>query len=244
MNTSESLFKKIENAKDLDFNLIFIESVDLFKKVWLKGFIVVSMLFGCAIVINLVFGIIGLSTFPYNFENGFDFEAFTEHQTRNSLYAVPQNIVLSALMIGLVGGFYRICRQFVTGESVSDDYFYFLKKVYYSKLLMLGIIYTGIATVAQLLYFFPYIYVFVPLSYFSVVFAMNHHLTEVEIVKVCFKIGHKKWLLTFGTLFVSGLLAALGVLACVIGLLFTLCLVYLPVFFIYREVIGFEDITI
>ena len=241
MNTLESLNNKIEHAGGLNFSVIFEQSVDLFKKVWLKGFITVFVIVACAVGINFLFGLFGLSPFAYNFKDGFDLESFSQHQTKSILYAVPQNIILSALTTALVGGFYRICKQVVLAENETDAYFYFFKPEYYSKLLMLGILYTGIATIAQLLYFVPYIYAFVPLSYFSIIFAMNPHLTEMEIVKASFKIGHKKWLITFGTMFVTGLLAMLGVLACFVGLLFTMCLVYLPVFFIYKEVVGFDN---
>ncbi|WP_242156393.1 hypothetical protein [Aestuariivivens sediminis] len=240
MNKPESLINKIEHAKDLDYRMILEQSIELFKNLWQKGFIVVSVIVVCAIGINFLFGLIGLSPFSYNLETGFDLESFSQNQTRKILYAIPQNIIISALTIALVGGFYRMCKQFILGQTLKDDYFYFFKKDYYPKLLMLGILYTGIATIAQLLCFVPYLYVFVPLSYFSIVFAMNPHFTETDIVKTSFKIGNKKWFITFGTMVVTGLLAMLGILACFVGILFTMCLVYLPVFLIYGEVVGFE----
>ena len=106
---------------------------------------------------------------------------------------------------------------------------------------MLGIIHTGIAVAAQYLFFVAYIYAFVPLAYFAIIFANNPDLTEAEIVKASFKLGNKKWLITFGTIFLARLLGMLGIIGCFIGILFTISIVYLPVFFIYKEVIGFED---
>ena len=64
---------------------------------------------------------------------------------------------------------------------------------------------------------------------------------EAEIVKASFKIGNKKWLITFGTMFVAGILGMLGIIGCGIGILFTISIIYLPVFFIYKEVIGFGE---
>lgn len=106
---------------------------------------------------------------------------------------------------------------------------------------MLGIIYAIIATVAQILFVLPYIYAYVPLSFFAVVFSNNPDLTETEIVKISFNLGTKKWLITFGLIFVTGILGMLGVIACFIGLLFTISIMYLPVYFVYRDVVGFED---
>lgn len=240
MNTLDSLLQKIAQTKPLDFGEIISNSIDLFKKVWLKGFLVVLIVVIAAMIISFVFELIGLApdTFDFNYE--FDLESLSGFYSKNALYSVPQTILVSTLTLALVAAFYRICKQIDSGETGQDDYFYFLKKEYFKKVFMLGIIYTLIATVAQLLFFIPYIYVFVPLSYFAVIFAFNPDLSEIEIVKASFALGNKKWLITFGALFVTGMIGMLGILGCVIGLLFTISIVYLPVFLIYKEVIGFK----
>ena len=67
-------------------------------------------------------------------------------------------------------------------------------------------------------------------------------IDEIKIVKASFKLGNKKWLLTFGLLFVSGLLAEIvGLLMCGIGILFTVAFVYHPTYLIYKDVIGFDE---
>lgn len=243
MSTFPLLENKINNAKALDFGDIISESVDLFKKVWLKGFLVILFLMIGGGIVALLFSLIGLAPENNLFNNGFEIEmeSFLGFYTQNALYGIPQTILASTLTIAFVSAFYRICKQTVLGTNNSDDYFYFFKKEYFSKVFMLGLIYTGIATLAQLLFVIPYIYVFVPLSYFSIIFANNPDLTENEIVKASFKLGNKKWLITFGTMFVTGVLAMLGIVACFIGILFTMSIVYLPVFFVYKEVVGFEE---
>lgn len=241
MNSFESLLEKINNAKELDFGAVISESVDLYKKIWLKGFLVILFLMIGGGIIGFVYALIGLAPENNLFSNGFELESLLSFYSTNAIYSLPQTILISVLTIALLAAFYRICKQFVIGGGEKDDYFYFFKKEYFSKVFMLGLIYTGIATLAQLLFLIPYIYVFVPLSYFSIVFANNPDLSEMEIVKASFALGNKKWLITFGTLFIAGILGMLGILACGIGLLFTVAIVYLPVFFIYKEVIGFED---
>ena len=241
MNSFQSLERKIENAKPLDFSDIIDNVIELFKKVWLKGFLVILIMAVFAILVSIVFSLIGLAPNSNAFIDGFSFEAYLQFYSSNILYGIPQNILIATLTIGLVSAYYRICRQFVLGETVVDDYFYFFKKEYFSKLLMLGIIYTAISTVAQLMFLVPIIYVFVPLAYFSIIFANNPELSEMEIVKASFKLGNKKWLISFGTMFVCGLMGLLGILGCGIGILFTISIAYLPAFFIYKEVIGFDD---
>ncbi|MDO5978271.1 hypothetical protein [Flavivirga spongiicola] len=240
MNTLDSLLQKIGHAKPLDFGEIISNSIDLYKKVWLKGFLVVVIVMIAAVIINFVFGLIGLAPDVFDFNDGFDLESFSSFYSQNALYSVPQTILVSTLTLALVGAFYRICRQMDSGETGRDDYFYFFNKEYFTKVFMLGIIYTLIATTAQLLFLIPYIYAIVPLSYFAIIFAFNPDLSETEIVKASFALGNKKWLITFGALFVTGILAMLGILGCGIGLLFTMSIIYLPVFLIYKEVIGFK----
>ncbi|WP_418602791.1 hypothetical protein [Hwangdonia sp.] len=242
MNSFPQLEEKINHAKSLDFGDIISASIDLFKHVWLKGFLAILFLMIGGFVIAFTFSLIGLAPENYLFENGFEMESFLTFYSANALYSVPQSILASTLTIAFLSAFYRICKNFVLGKDEGDDYFYFFKKEYFSKVFMLGLIYTGISTLAQLLFLIPYIYVLVPLSYFSIIFANNPNLTEGEIVKASFKLGNKKWLITFGAMFVTGILGMLGLLACGIGLFFTISIACLPVFFIYKEVIGFEEI--
>ena len=243
MNTLESLTNKINNAKALDFGDIISNSIEFFKKVWLKGFLVILILMAFGFVVSLLFSFIGLGVDINPFADGFNLDTYYDFYFSNIIYSIPQTILASTLTLALLASFYRICKQVYLSENVTEDYFYFFKKEHFSKLLMLGIIYTGIGTLAQLMFVIPYLYVFVPLSYFAIVFANNPHLTEMEVVKASFRIGNKKWLITFGTMFVMGILAMLGILGCVIGLLFTVSIVYLPVFFIYKDVIGFDGLS-
>lgn len=242
MNTLDNLLYKINNAKELDYGDIISNSIELFKKVWLKGLIVILFAVISAICINFLFSLIGLAPVLNQdiFNEGFDFKALAKFYSSSAIYGIPQNMLVATLNLAFVAAFYRICKQIISGENGYEDYFYFFKKEYFTKVFMLGIIYTGIATVAQFLCFIPYIYVFVPLSYFAVILANNPNLSEMEIVKASFALGNKKWLITFGTMFVAGLIAMLGLLGCVIGIVFTMSIIYLPSFLIYKEAIGFD----
>lgn len=233
--------RKIENAKDLDFGDIISQSIDLFKKVWLQGFLTVLIIAIISFCITFIFGLLGLGADQSTLINNFNLEAFVDYYFSNMLYSIPQTVISSSLSIVLIGAFYRICKQKDLNENVSDDYFYFFKGEYLGKIFLLGLIYSLIAVLAQLLFFIPYIYVFVPLAYFSIIFAHNPDLSVEQIIKLSFSIGNKKWLISFGTLFVLGLLALLGILGCGIGILFTISLIYMPIYIIYKQIIGFDE---
>ena len=100
----------------------------------------------------------------------------------------------------------------------------------------------GISLLAMLLCVLPIIYVMVPIALMNVVFAFNPELSVTNIVKASFELGNKKWLLTFGLIFVSGLLAGIvGMLMCFIGIYITASFSYLPAYFIYKDSVGFEN---
>ena len=241
--TYEFLLNKIQHSKELDFGVVFDQVIALFKKVYLKGCIMLLITMALAFLVNIVFTSIGLAPKNDLMTTGIDLNDFFEFWVSNVIHSIPQTILITTISTALIAGFYKICKQTDLGEPVVDDYFYFFKKDYFSKLLTLGMISTGISVLAQLLFFIPVIYVFVPLSYFAIIFSNNPDLSEIEIVKLSFALGHKKWFLSFGLLFVFGLLGALGIVLCVFGILLTISAVYLPVYFIYKEVFGFDANT-
>lgn len=239
MNYSE-IQSKIQNAQHLDFGQILDSSISMFKEVWLKGFLMVLVIAAFAVAVSIFFNFIGLGPEPFEVDYNGEFNFFDNYSS-NAFYSLPQTILISSLTIGLLAGFYKICKQVDLNQTPNEDLFYYFKGDYIRNIFMLGIIYSLIALIAQWLFLIPYIYAFVPLSFFAVVFSNNPELTETEIVKLSFSIGTKKWLLTFGLIFLTGILGMLGIIACGIGLLFTMSIMYIPVYYVYRDVVGFEE---
>lgn len=240
MNSYDAVKHKIENAPNLDFGNIISDAIELFKKVWVKGFLMVLFIVIAAVILGFIFQTIGLAVDPTILMEGVTAESLVQFYSQNALYSLPQTILVSTLTIALLAGFYRMCKHEVKGQTPNDEYFYFFQKEYFSKALMLGIIYAITAAVAQALFLLPYIYVFVPLSYFSIIFSNNPELSEMEIVKLGFALGNKKWFISFGTMIVCAILGCLGVIACFIGIILTISIAYLPVFLIYKDVVGFD----
>jgi hypothetical protein len=81
------------------------------------------------------------------------------------------------------------------------------------------------------------------MSYFIIVYAFNPNMPTTDIVKVSFKLGTKKWLLSFGLFVVLYLLIViLTLVTCGLGSLFLAPFIYLPFYLIYKEVVGFDAI--
>ena len=229
---------KIKNAPKLDFGDLTNNVIELFKKIWLKGSISVLLIVVFALGLIFIFKGIGLAPQNLTFQEAFEIATYYNVYFLNVLYGIPQTILISTVTLAFLAAFYRMCIQFVLEETVDDNYFFFFQKEYFSKVFMLGIIYTAIAVVAQLMFLIPYLYVYIPLSFFAVILANNPDMGELDIMRLSFKLGNKKWFITFATMFVAGIIGMLGIFACGIGLLFTISIVYLPSFFVYKEVIG------
>ncbi|MDG1728511.1 MAG: hypothetical protein P8K68_05320 [Algibacter sp.] len=241
----ETLLRKIENAKDLDFGDIFSKSVELFKKVWVQGLVIILL----TILLMLPFYII--MYLPLIAMGVLDPETMQQGGEPNMAILIPFYLLMIvfgffATVIGLAlkAAFFRICKTKDFNEATKDDYFYFLKKPYLGKSIKLGAMMFGVTLVATLLCFLPLIYAMVPLSLMYVIYALNPDMSESDIVKAGFKLGNKKWLITFGLMIVAGLLAQIvGMIMCFVGVFVTASFASIPIYFIYKDALGIEEQT-
>ena len=155
MNYSEIQIK-IQNAQQLDLGNILDHCIKMFKEVWLKGFLMVIIIAVASVGLTFLFSALGLAPDPYSTTWYEDFN-FYSYYTSNALYSLPQAILIGSLSTGLLAGFFRIVKQQDTKGMQSDDLFYYFSSGYINKIFMLGIIYSIIATAAQLLFVIPYI---------------------------------------------------------------------------------------
>ena len=243
MNSITSLLEKIDQAKSLDFGSIFNQSIELFKKVWLQGFIILLLTMLLMVPFYL------LMYLPMIAMGVINPEMFGHGQEPDFLLMFPFIALILlfsffALVIGfgMKASFYRICKFKDFNEATSDDYFFYLKRPYLGKVIALSLTTFGITLLALLFCVIPVFYVFVPVTFMNIIFAFNPDLSTSNIVKSGFRLGNKKWLLTFGLMFISGLLAEIvGFLMCCIGIMVTASFSYLQVYFIYKESIGFDE---
>jgi len=241
--TFAELQLRIQKAKDLDFGDIFNKSIDLFKKVWVQGLLMMLITIALMIPFYLIMylPLIGIGLLEG------DMDAFS--QDPELLFMIPFILLMLvfsvfavAIVFGLKASFYRICKLKDLNEAGSDDYFYYLKRPHLGKVFKLSLITLGISILATLLCVLPIIYVAVPIAIMNVVFAFNPELSATDIMKASFNLGNKKWLITFGLMFIAGLLAEIvGFLMCFVGIFATASFAYIPIYFIYKESIGFED---
>ncbi|WP_417874306.1 hypothetical protein [Xanthomarina gelatinilytica] len=243
MNALNILLEKIDRSKTLDFGDIFSNSIELFKKVWVQGLIMMLLMMVILIPFYLVMYL------PFIGMGFLDMDAYSYNNDISPILMIPFfimifvfSIVAMVLSFGMKASFYRICKMKDLNEAGSDDYFYYLKKPYLGKVIVLSLMTFGISLLATLLCFLPIIYVMVPITLINVIFAFNPDLSASDIIKAGFRLGNKKWLITFGLIVISAILAELvGLLMCFVGIFVTASFSYIPAYFVYEESVGFQN---
>lgn len=248
MNTITSLSEKIEQAKELDFGAIFSESIELFKKTWVQGLLlqVFTLIIMLPLIIVLYIPFIGLIIAQQ--ESGYsDTEAFNSFFAGMSvlyiIFVIVGILVLGTITTALYAAFYRIMKKLDHDEHVlTSDFFYYIKGEFLSKIFKLMLLAIIITIPFALLCYFPIFYVMVPMSFFAKFFVFNEDLTIREIINLSFKLGNKKWLLSFGLIVLSFLCYyVLTLITCGIASLFLKPFMYHPTYLIYKKVIGFDE---
>ncbi|MEH6537858.1 MAG: hypothetical protein V7719_15765 [Psychroserpens sp.] len=246
--TFQDIQSKINLNKALDFGDVFNKSIELFKKSWVNGLILQLFLILMALPFVIIIYAPLVIMMIAQQESGYsDTESFNTFFAGFSiLYLVLIFVgimIMSVVQLALTAGFFRVLKALDHNELVkTSDLFYFLKGKYFGRIVLLMLASFIIAVVAMLLCFIPIFYAMIPLSFFTIMFAFNPDLGTGDLVRLCFSIGTKKWLITFGLIFVASLLASfVGFLLCGIGAFVTAAFTYHPIYFIYKEVVGFDD---
>ncbi|MEO5788324.1 hypothetical protein [Gelidibacter sp.] len=247
--TPSEFQSRIAQAKDLDFGTIFNLSIELFKKSWLQGFLlqlfVIILMVPFFIVIYVPIVMMAISQADSGHFDPNDMSGlFAGLSVFYVLFIIVGIFIIGVVQVALTAAFFRILKNVDEGlEAKTSDLFYFLKGKHLGKILVLMLVTVLIAIPAALFFYLPLIYVMIPMSFFSITFAMNPEWSVGDIVSSSFRIGNKKWLLTFGLLFVSYM--AVGILtfvSCGLGSLFLAPFMYHPIYFIYKETVGFDDL--
>jgi len=261
MNNFSSISKKIENAKALDFGDIINRSFELFKKGWIQGFLLIltTIIIMLPVAYNLYSPIIGEMMRQIRSGNSNPDMLIIQMMFAQELFmykVLAVNFFAAFISTILVAGFYRIIKKIDFGEAQSfSDLFYFFKGKYLGKVffiaafsLLIALINFGLnkflpPSIASLLSSGLSIASSVYTTLFVVFFAFNPDMESSEIFSLTFNLGTKKWLIIFGLSVVTFIIGMLGVIACGIGVLFTLSIIYFSPYIVYKDIIGFDSFS-
>ncbi|MGB5436337.1 MAG: hypothetical protein WBM98_10650 [Maribacter sp.] len=239
--TFKTLSNDIENSDHLDFGSIFNRSLELFKHVWLQGFMIVILTFVTIIPFYVLIYI------PLLIAGVTNPEMLKSEQAPPGII-IPMVILLPLVILAVItislllnAAFLRICKNKDLNLALSDNYFHYFKKEYVLKALVLSLMLLGLILLGLLACGLGIFYLVVPISLIPAFLAFEGELSPMEIVKSSFSLGNKNWLVVFGLIVIMGFVAELGVLLCFIGVFFTAMLAKIPVYFMFKDAVGFSS---
>lgn len=244
-----NIFQRIENSKSVDFGDILSKSFELYKKVFTEGLMHTLITMVVIIPFMLVVYIPILPMYMDMLQYGGDPYYYSDPLVDYSVvwwigYALvvfALSFLMQVVSIAIYAHFYQVMKKVDTGSQEEIGGYFAVLQGNFSKIFMLSLASFGIALLATLLCYLPIIYVMVPLQLILPIFVFNKELSVSEIIKAAFKLGNKHWLIAFGLILVSGIIASLGVIACYIGVIATAFFTHIVMYYFYKESVGFDD---
>jgi magnesium-transporting ATPase (P-type) len=246
---NSNIFQKIERSTKPDFGDIFSKSFDLFLKLFMEA--VKHGLASLLVVIPFIL-IVYVPLMPMYIELLMNTGDPYYHPTGLEEYSIVMMIiwviavflisfVLQIVILSINAHFYKVCKNFDLGIDGPTGGYFDLLKNNFGKLLLLSLATFGIAMLAALLCYLPIFYVLVPLQLFLPILSFNDKLSVTEIIKAAFKLGNKYWLIIFGLVILSSIIAQLGIILCGIGLVVTAYFVHIVMYYLYKDTVGFDE---
>lgn len=158
----------------------------------------------------------------------------------------PMQIVatlISTFVLGpLAAGLYMIAIKHSVGSriEVGEIFKHFDKIVPIFLTTVLLYILVGLGLILLVI---PGIYLLVCFT-FALILVVEKDMRPVEALKTSRKVVHQQWFQTAGLLLLTGLVAFLGALALLIGLIWAIPLASLTLALVYRDVFGVEEKTL
>lgn len=252
------IFQKIEQSKKVDFGDVLSKSYELYKKIWQQGAMhtLIMLIAAIPFVLIVYLPIIYLSASASRYNSLYNYNDYSSDLFSSDasmvLYMIIYLVVVFVMIVlmqfvsmGINAHFFKVCRIVDMGTNEeTGDYFSFFKGGNFKKLLLLSLMTFGIVIAAILLCYLPIFYVMVPLQLIIPIFVFNPKLSPKDVIKAAFKLGNKHWLYVFGFVLIASNVAQLGIILCFVGIIFTAIITYLPIYFFYKDSIGFDDDTV
>ncbi|MFD0861720.1 hypothetical protein ACFQ1M_05845 [Sungkyunkwania multivorans] len=240
----------IEQTNNLEFGKVFEDAFELYKKIFLQlllGILVVAVIAG-AIYFVVFFALFG-NIFEQAVTDPDDFAALSQswpYLLKTSLLG----FVLGLLVAPISAGFYKMCEVGYRNETPEIGIlFRYYKQPYFNHIIVAASI-VAIVTLAITLptQYFGLAFIQVPLSIIISVLTLCIYpliifrdYDGVEAIKDSIRIGGKHFLMILLLLIVGFICSMIGLVACLIGVLFTLPFIYTMMFSIYHNIVNIEE---
>lgn len=254
MNTKTRLEEIKQRGYQLDFSTVFGNALEYYKKIALTAGVVLLLtglffaVFG-AIVVGILVLILNIDLNELQNLNPEDFEIINLPLQYIFIYLIGA-IFFSALLSPVYAGIIKMAHSAYKNQEVSmGAAFEYYKKPYFKEIFVAAIIISFFSLMINLLFEFIDLkfvgallsMVIALFTFLTIPFIIFGKLNATDAIQASFLVVSKQILLLIGLLICGYLFALIGIIACCIGIIFTLPFVYSLYFSIYNEIIGCEN---
>jgi len=256
-NIDQRIDERIQKGIKFEFDSFFNTGWKIFKKVFL---IIAGAVFIMAVPVLIVYAIMmpflmGIGSFSQYMEIIKDNPYYMQQLQRSPIYLLKQSlltVIVALITAPINAGMVKLCRDADKGEELRfGTIFSYYKAPYFGKLLVTvfittlitsgcGFVFSYIPIVGGLLNLGVILVVYVMLSYVQplIIFA-NADIGKA--FSLSFRLAGKTFLPVLGFSLLFGLLCGLGILACCIGIFFTVAFIPTCHYLIYKHGVGFPE---
>lgn len=223
--------------KKVRFGEWFSEGFGLLKNEW-QTWVLIGLIY--IIPVGLIYGISQVISFQISQQMSSHARTLSEIITMMT-QSMAQSLVLSLItafgmnivQAFLLGGIYRTAFKQIKGEPISvGDMFSGMDL--FVKILVAAVLLTIIQFVGAMLCYIPML-IAQGMLFFTFPLIVRKNMEPVEALKASFEATKAEWLIFIAFAFVLNIAAMIGVVACGIGILFTLPLLFLCTAVAYRD---------
>lgn len=256
-NIEQIVQDRIAKGIKFNFDSFFADAWRIFKKVTLM---IAGVTFLLAIPVLIIYGIMmpflmGIESFDQYMRIIKHNPYYFQHMQRQPMFLLKQSlvsIIFAILFAPIQAGFLKMCRDAdKTGQVNFGTAFYYYKSPFLGRILLSVLILTLVNSGLSVAFgFIPFIgslmylgvaiciYVFMAFVQPLIIFG-NAELGQAFSLSM--KIAGKAFFPILGFSLLFGLLCCLGVIACCIGIFFTIAFLPVANYLFYKNAIGFPE---
>lgn len=248
---------KIQSGIKLSFDQFLSEGWAIFKKTTLFVFLSVIILaipalFLIALMMPFLFGIYSWGSFVSIVKNDPTYFQHLEHNPVFLLKSSVIGLVFGAAFAPIYGGLVKLCRDAdKEGEAGFGALFYYYKRGYYLKLVVIQLIISVIINVLGVAVgmlgpiggLLNYVIMFLVYTIFiySVPLIVFKNAGIGEAVRLSPKLVFSNFGPVIGIQLMFCVFSFLGIIACIIGVLFTMAFLPVAQYLLYKHTLGFPE---
>lgn len=247
-------FKEFNPADGFNFHNVIKEAYELYPRIIGTGALTVMLYAMVSGIVNLMIEqITGFNLLSVAFMEDLQQTKKPELMVEKTIdfYRNNMNVtlltrfsteIIMLLSFPLAGGFMLACRELEEkGMTNLSTVFKAFKSYYWTRLIVLAVLYFILSKIGLMLFLIPGIYIWAA-AVLACPFVMFTDSNGIQALQKSVRVVNKKWLTVFNILLFSSVIGLSGYLLCGIGRVFTYPFVLTAIYIMYKKLVGFGAI--